>query len=197
MLRFEFTAIARERDGVRMRGQLALAMLCMAGAIVGVKAIEATGVVQGGAGEKASAPHAAALSPASEQASYRPGWRREIRIPADHHRQFMAHANVNRQSTNFLIDTGAAFVALRESDARRAFIYTRPEDYTAPVMTANGKTKAARVKVDVIEIGGITIRGVEAMILPDEQLSINLLGMSFLSQVPSVEARGGEMILRG
>lgn len=177
-----------------MRGLVALAMLCIAGAVVGVRAIEAG---QNGSKAPDGGLYSASFASDVGDASYRPGWRREIRIPADRHHQFMARANVNRQSTNFLIDTGAAYVALRESDARRAFIYTRPEDYSAPVMTANGRTNAARVRIEVMEIGGITIRNVDAMILPDDKLSINLLGMSFLSQVPSVEARGGEMILRG
>ena len=41
------------------------------------------------------------------------------------------------------------------------------------------------------------IEGVKAFILKDEQLSVNLLGMSFLSRLESVEARKGELLLRG
>ena len=48
-----------------------------------------------------------------------------------------------------------------------------------------------------MEIQGILVDNVEAFILKDDQLSINLLGMSFLSRITSVEARAGHMILRG
>ena len=116
---------------------------------------------------------------------------------ADHDRQFRISADVNRQSVHFLIDTGAAFVALRESDARRANIVIRREDFSFPVSTANGVTNAARVRIEDIEINGLRVRDVDAFILPDELLGMNLLGMSFLSQLPSVEARGAELILRG
>jgi len=88
-------------------------------------------------------------------------------------------------------------VALRESDAREAGIYTSWSDYSYPVRTANGETMAALVTIDEMKIDGIVVSGVKAFILPDEQLSINLLGMSFLSRIESVEARAGEMVLRG
>ena len=121
----------------------------------------------------------------------------EVRIAASYDRQFYTHADVNRRSANFLIDTGASYVALRDSDARDAGIYTKWADYSYPVRTANGETKAALVVLENVEIGGIAVKNVQAFILPDEQLSVNLLGMSFLSRLDSVEARGNEMILRG
>jgi aspartyl protease family protein len=65
------------------------------------------------------------------------------------------------------------------------------------VRTANGETKAAFVTLEEMEIGDIRVKNVKAFILPDEQLSVNLLGMSFLSRIESVEARSGELLLRG
>ena len=124
-------------------------------------------------------------------------WPDEVRITAAPDHQFYVNANVNRRTARFLVDTGASYVALRDSDARNAGIYTSWADYTYPVRTANGQTKAALVTLDVIEIEGVRIEGVKAFILQDEQLAINLLGMSFLSRLESVEARGGELVLRG
>ena len=49
----------------------------------------------------------------------------------------------------------------------------------------------------MIEIGGLRVEKVKAFILADDQLGVNLLGMSFLSRLESVEARGGELVLRG
>ena len=136
-------------------------------------------------------------APAPRIAAVQSHWDDEVRINAAPDRQFYVNAEINRRTARFLVDTGASYVALRDSDARNAGIYTSWADYTYPVRTANGETKAALVTLDEIEIDGLRIEGVKAFILQDEQLAINLLGMSFLSRLESVEARGGELILRG
>lgn len=139
----------------------------------------------------------AKAAPAPRIAAVQRHWGDEVRIDAAPDHQFYVNADVNRRTARFLVDTGASYVALRDSDARNAGIYTSWADYTYPVRTANGETKAALVTLDEIEIDGIRVDGVKAFILQDDQLAINLLGMSFLSRLESVEARGGELILRG
>lgn len=124
-------------------------------------------------------------------------WAREVRIAAAHDQQFYVRADVNRSPAQFLVDTGASYVALRDGDARAAGVYTAWADYTVPVRTANGETKAAFVTLEEMEIDGIRVEGVKAFILPDDQLSVNLLGMSFLSRIESVEASRGELVLKG
>lgn len=121
----------------------------------------------------------------------------EVRLSAGANHQFYVTAAVNGRPSSFLVDTGASYVALRDSDARAANIYVSWADYKHPVRTANGETKAALIEVDVIEIDQIRVEKVQAFILPDEQLGMNLLGMSFLSKLDSVEARGRELVLRG
>ncbi len=122
---------------------------------------------------------------------------REVRITAAHDHQFYVTAGVNQHAAQFLIDTGASYVALRESDARAAGVYTSWADYTVPIRTANGESKAALVTIKEIEIDGLRVRDVKAFVLPDEQLGVNLLGMSFLSRLESVVARGGVLVLTG
>lgn len=121
----------------------------------------------------------------------------EVRLSAGDNHQFYVTAAVNGRPSSFLVDTGASFVALRDSDARAANLYVSWADYKHPVRTANGETKAALIEIDVIEIDKIRVENVEAFILPDDQLGMNLLGMSFLSKLESVEARGRELVLRG
>jgi aspartyl protease family protein len=70
-----------------------------------------------------------------------------------------------------------------------------PVDYTATVATANGKGKAARAKLDRVELGDITVFDVAALVLPDEVLSKNLLGVSFLSKLGRYEYANGRMVL--
>lgn len=121
----------------------------------------------------------------------------EVRLAAGPNHQFFVTAAVNGRPSSFLVDTGASFVALRDSDARAANLYVSWADYKHPVRTANGETKAALIEIAVIEIDNIRVENVKAFILPDDQLGMNLLGMSFLSKLESVEARGRELVLRG
>ncbi|MDO9412924.1 MAG: TIGR02281 family clan AA aspartic protease [Pseudolabrys sp.] len=111
----------------------------------------------------------------------------------DHH--YETSARIDGAPVDFIVDTGATLVILRESDAARAGIRPSRADYTANVSTANGVTKAARAKLDRVEIGGITVYDVPALVLPDNALWRNLLGMSFLSRLKRYEVASGRMVL--
>jgi aspartyl protease family protein len=83
----------------------------------------------------------------------------------------------------FMVDTGASVIALRQQEASRLGIHPAQRDYTAKVSTANGVVFAAPIELGRVEVGGITVRNVSALVLPDEALQQNLLGMSFLSRI--------------
>ena len=84
------------------------------------------------------------------------GYGEEVKIAASTDHQYYVTAAVNAAPASFLIDTGASYVALRDSDARRAGIYTTHSDFRHPVRTANGETKAALIDIREIEIDGKT-----------------------------------------
>lgn len=108
---------------------------------------------------------------------------------------YPAEARIEGRSIDFIVDTGASLVILRESDAARLGIRPMRSDYTSTVSTANGKIKAARASLDRVELGGITVENVQALVLPDEALGKNLLGMSFLSRLKRYEVADGRMVL--
>ena len=60
--------------------------------------------------------------------------------------------------------------------------------------TANGTVRAARVELNRVEVGGMVVRDVKALVLPDEALGQNLLGMSFLSRL-RWQQRDGKLVL--
>ncbi|MEM8934938.1 MAG: TIGR02281 family clan AA aspartic protease [Pseudomonadota bacterium] len=173
-----------------MRTEIIAAGIIVAGAVGAVRVLDEPEPAQ-------KTLTAATISPAPLSPVAPSRWDREVRVRAARDYQFYIDAEINRRRAHFLIDTGASYVALRDSDAREAGIYIAWADYTYPVRTANGETKAALINIEEIEIHGIRIENVKAFVLPDDQLSINLLGMSFLSRLDSVEARGGELVLRG
>ena len=84
---------------------------------------------------------------------------------------------------------------LREGDAARLGIHPAQRDYTAKVSTANGVVFAAPIELARVEVGGITVRNVAAVVLPDEALPQNLLGMSFLSRLRRYEVADGRLVL--
>jgi aspartyl protease family protein len=120
---------------------------------------------------------------------------RSLNIPHDARGHFETEGRINGQRIGFMVDTGASVVALNESSAARFGLRPTPGQYTATVTTANGTIKAARTRLAMIEVGGLVVRDVDAMVLPDEALSENLLGLSFLSRLKRVEYANGQMVL--
>jgi len=139
-------------------------------------------------------PRAAAVRPAQpahEDVSYG----RTLTLDADRQGHFKVAARIDGRHIDFIVDTGASLVVLRASDAAEVGIRPVPNDYTATVSTANGKIKAARASLDRIEIGDITVYDVPALVLPDEALSQNLLGVSFLARLRRYEYANGRLVL--
>jgi aspartyl protease family protein len=120
---------------------------------------------------------------------------RSLDIPRDARGHFATDGRIDGQRINFMVDTGASLVALNEKSAARFGLRPLRSDYNATVSTANGTVKAARTRLAMIELGGLVVRDVDALVLPDEALSENLLGLSFLSKLKRFEYANGRMVL--
>jgi aspartyl protease family protein len=120
---------------------------------------------------------------------------RSLSIPRDARGHFQTEGRIDGQRIGFMIDTGASVVALNESSAARFGLRPSSGDYNAMVTTANGKVRAARTRLAMVDIGGLVVHGVDAMVPPDEALSENLLGLSFLSRLKRFEYANGKMVL--
>jgi len=142
----------------------------------------------------ASASTAAVGQAASVAASAQAGLR-SLNISRDPRGHFLTEGRIDGQRIGFMIDTGASVVALNESSAARFGLRPTPSQYTAKVTTANGTVKAARAQIAMLDVGGLVVRDVDAMVLPDEALSENLLGLSFLSKLKRFEYANGMMVL--
>jgi aspartyl protease family protein len=120
---------------------------------------------------------------------------RSLSIPRDASGHFHAEGRIDGQRIDFMVDTGASVIALNEKSAARFGLRPSLGDYNVTVSTANGTIKAARTRLAMVDIGGLVVRDVDAMVLPDEALSENLLGLSFLSRLKRFEYAGGKLVL--
>lgn len=116
-------------------------------------------------------------------------------VPPDRRGHFRVNASIGGRQVDFMVDTGASIIALREEDARRLGINPQPREYTVKMDTAGGIVRAAPVRLAAVEIGPILVQDVSAVVMPNDKLSTNLLGMSFLSRIRRFEFRSGSLVL--
>jgi aspartyl protease family protein len=124
-----------------------------------------------------------AANATAEPSDPAPAYPRTASIPRGANGHFEADAMVDGWRMGFMVDTGASTIALREQEASRLGIHPAQSDYTMKVSTANGVILAAPVELSRVEVGGVVVRNVAALVLPDGALAQNLLGMSFLSRI--------------
>ena len=120
---------------------------------------------------------------------------RRMILEADRLGHFLVGASVNGRDIEAMVDTGASTVALNAESARRLGINPAPSAFTAPISTANGVVAAAPVTLSEVRVGGIRVRNVAAVVVPDGLLQVNLLGMSFLSRLSKFELSGPRLVL--
>lgn len=120
---------------------------------------------------------------------------RKVSIPGDKAGHFRTELRFNGRRVEGLIDTGATLVAMNETTARKVGVTVPRSAFKHEVNTANGKTKAAVVRIDTVEIGRIRVADVDAVVLEDEALSGILVGMSLLRQLARFEVKDGTLLL--
>lgn len=128
-------------------------------------------------------PQAASISPGSTV------------LAADGRGHFTGTFRMNGKSVPGLVDTGASLVAINETTARKLGYGVNSLDFRHGVNTANGRTDAALIVLDRIEIGNVRVRDVEAFVLRDAALSDTLVGMSFLTKLKSYQVKGSSLTL--
>jgi aspartyl protease family protein len=121
--------------------------------------------------------------------------RRSITISRDRRGHFAVEARVDGRRLDFMVDTGASVIALTANDAKRLGIFPSFNDYTARVNTANGVVKAAPVTLGSVDVGGLIVRDVPALVMPENALGENLLGLAYLTRLKRFEYAGGKLML--
>ena len=105
---------------------------------------------------------------------------------------YVVTGEINRQSVEFLLDTGATDVVVPEKTARRLGLkYGRPSQ----AMTANGVITIWQTRINELRIGDIRLHNVAASINPKMSSESILLGMSALRRIEFIQ-QGKRLTLR-
>lgn len=103
--------------------------------------------------------------------------------------------SINGLTVSFLVDTGATTIAMNAGHARRLAIDYRVIGEPTFVGTASGVTRAYRVNLDTVTVGGISMRNIPAVVMDGKFPAQVLLGMSFLGQL-EIQRDGAVMRLK-
>jgi aspartyl protease family protein len=119
-----------------------------------------------------------------------------VELKADAQGHFRAPVDLNGRNVMMLVDTGATTLTLTHEDARKAALIVSAADYRHPVNTAGGAMKVAQVRIAQVAVGPITVRDLQAHVLPPGTGNMSLLGMNFLRALSSYEVKDSKMIMR-
>lgn len=122
---------------------------------------------------------------------------RVLTVNADYRGHYIVHPAIDNYRVKMMVDTGASVIALTDADARALRIRPDRAAYSVGLGTANGVVRGARTVLREVRLGDISVRDVEAVVLPAGALSISLLGTSFLRRLRGYEVERGRMVLRG
>lgn len=120
---------------------------------------------------------------------------RIVSIGRDHRGHFQANGRVDGRQVSFMVDTGASIIALTERDADRLGVRPSRSAFTAAIQTANGVVRAAPVTLNSVDIGGLVVRDVRAVVVSGRGLTENLLGLSYLTRLKRFEYSNNRLVL--
>jgi aspartyl protease family protein len=141
----------------------------------------------------APAPPQKAAPPASGGADAF-GFRR-VDLPIGPGGHFRANVEIDGRTIPMLVDTGASYVALSAEDADRLGVTPRPSDFTMTMYTANGRAKAAPVRLHAVHVDTLSVYDVDAVVAQPGAMNGSLLGMSFLRRLTRFEAQADRLRL--
>jgi aspartyl protease family protein len=133
---------------------------------------------------------------ADDAAPIRSGASASVRIRKRDDGGFFANSEVNGETMTVRIDSGAATVILRQSDAEKAGIDVSGLVFDTPLKTANGTSYLAPVRLKSVRVGAIAMDDVEGLVARPGTLNENLLGTSFLRRLASYQVAGNFATLR-
>lgn len=118
----------------------------------------------------------------------------ELRIHPDASGELTVSGSVRGHAVRFRIDTAMALTLLSGDDARRFGIAAEQGPLTT-VQTPTGRVFGHRVTLARVQVGGIALNEVEAVVLPGDSPRLPVLGRSFLDRL-HLRQDGQVLVLR-
>jgi clan AA aspartic protease (TIGR02281 family) len=125
-----------------------------------------------------------------------PSSRKTVVLTANPYGHFHADAEINGQKVEFMMDTGATYVALAYETAQALGLTPQNLRFSGRSTTANGVARVASVNISAIRIGGITVKDVQAVVAEPGRMAQNLLGMSFIKQLSVFELKDNALTMK-
>jgi aspartyl protease family protein len=108
--------------------------------------------------------------------------RQQAVLMSDGRGHFWANAEINGSTAKVLVDTGATYLSMSNTTARRLGINFL-QGQRGLTSTANGTVPVYRVTLASVRIGDIMLHNIDASVHEGDNLPVILLGMSFLNRV--------------
>jgi aspartyl protease family protein len=137
-----------------------------------------------------------AAKPTDDASPLKNGASASVRIRRRDDGGFFANSEVNGEAMAMRLDSGAATIVLRQSDAEKAGIDVSGLVFDTPLKTANGTSYLASVRLKSVRIGQVAMDDVEGLVARPGTLNENLLGTSFLRRLASYQVTGNFATLR-
>ena len=115
---------------------------------------------------------------------------RVVTIHRNTNLQYQTTATINGRNVPVLVDTGANIVAISADQAPSLGILEFYNGTPGRVETAGGVMEAWSIILEYIDVGGIRINKVEAMVIDGDFPGMVLLGMTYLRHVEMNEKNG-------
>lgn len=96
---------------------------------------------------------------------------------------FFADGWINGTPVRFMVDTGATVIAMNSGVAQSIGIDYRRNGKRSVASTPGGYVRTYDVKLDSVQVGGITLYNVDGSVIEGNDPRVVLLGMSFLGQL--------------
>jgi aspartyl protease family protein len=128
--------------------------------------------------------------------------RKAVVLTPNPYGHFHADAEINGQRVEFMMDTGATYVALSYETALTLGLTPQNLRFTGRSTTANGVARVAQITIGSIRLAGangtgsITVKDVQAVVAEPGKMAQNLLGMSFIKQLSVFELKDNMLTMK-
>ena len=115
-----------------------------------------------------------------------------VTVAPDSHGMYMVTGSINGFQAQFVVDTGATFIAMNRNEAKRMGIDYRLDGTESRSRTASGISAVWLVELDRVRVGELELRDVKAAVHDGDFPEVILLGNSFLNRFDLV--RQGQLL---